>query len=54
LILGPRRDVGVKKLPDFFFYNELADSEKHYDRDTAMETLKAIIALGYQIEPPRP
>ena len=42
----------AKKHPDLVPYDELSDSEKHYDRDTAMETLKAIIALGYRIEPP--
>lgn len=30
----------------------LPDSEKVYDRRVAMETLKAIIPLGYRIEPP--
>ena len=49
---GPRRDDGAKKHPDLVPYDELSDSEKHYDRDTAMETLKAIIALGYRIGPP--
>jgi hypothetical protein len=48
---GPRRDDGAKKHPDLVPYDELSDSEQHYDRDTAMETLKAIIALGYRIEP---
>jgi hypothetical protein len=31
-------------------YQELPESEKEYDRQMAMETLKAIIALGYRIE----
>jgi ryanodine receptor 2 len=48
---GSRRDDEAKKHPDLVPYDELSDSEKHYDRDTAMETLKAIIALGYRIEP---
>jgi hypothetical protein len=29
----------------------LSDSEKQYDRNAAMETLKAIVALGYRITP---
>ena len=32
---------------------ELSEEEKQYDRDTAMETLRAILALGYQIRPER-
>lgn len=48
---GPVRDDAAKKHPDLVPYDDLPESEKHYDRDTAMETLKAIIALGYRIEP---
>jgi ryanodine receptor 2 len=47
---GPVRDDAAKKHPDLVPYAELSESEKHYDRDTAMETLRAIIALGYRIE----
>lgn len=47
---GPKRDDVAKKHPDLVPYADLPDSEKQYDRDTAMETLKAIIALGYKIE----
>ena len=31
-------------------YAQLPESEKEYDRAIALETLKAIIALGYRIE----
>jgi RyR domain len=48
---GPARDDAAKKHPDLVSYNELQEPEKHYDRDTAMETLRAIVALGYRIEP---
>ena len=34
-------------IPRLVPYNELPESEKEYDRKTAMETLKAMIALGY-------
>jgi len=35
-------------------YADLTDAEKEYDRRAAMETLKAILALGYRIAaPPR-
>ena len=47
---GPVRDDAAKKHPDLVPYGELSQAEKHYDRDTAMETLKAIVALGYRIE----
>ena len=47
---GPARDDAAKRHPDLVPYADLPDAEKQYDRDTAMETLKAIIALGYKIE----
>ncbi len=47
---GPRRDDVRKEHPSLVRYAELSESEKEYDRQTAMETLKAIIALGYQLE----
>lgn len=50
---GPQRNDARKEHPSLVPYDELPDSEKEYDRQTAMETLKAMIALGYRIEPPR-
>jgi hypothetical protein len=47
---GPVRDDAARKHPDLVPYGELSEAEKHYDRDTAMETLRAIVALGYRIE----
>jgi len=47
---GPRRDDAAKQNPDLVPYGELPESEKDYDRNAAMETLKAIVALGYRIE----
>ncbi len=47
---GPRRNDATKEHPDLIPYDELPESEKEYDRNTAMQTLKAIIALGYRIE----
>jgi class 3 adenylate cyclase/tetratricopeptide (TPR) repeat protein len=49
---GPNRDDHKKTHPDLIPYSDLSDSEKQYDRITAIEGLRAIIALGYQIEPP--
>lgn len=46
---GPARDDEKKLHPDLVPYDELEDSEKAYDRSTAMETLKAVLALGYEI-----
>lgn len=50
--LGPRRDDARKEHPWLVPYESLPESEKEYDRDTSLETLKSILALGYQIEPP--
>lgn len=47
---GPVRDDAKKEHPDLVPYSELPEAEKEYDRTTAMETLKAIIAAGYRIE----
>ncbi len=47
---GKKRDDDKKTHPSLIPYAELSESEKEYDRLTAMETLKAIIALGYKIE----
>lgn len=47
---GPRRDDPRKENPSLVPYDELPESEKEYDRDTALETLRAIIALGYRVE----
>jgi ryanodine receptor 2 len=47
---GPQRDDHLKEHPCLKEYEELPDSEKEYDRKAAMETLKAILALGYRIE----
>src|SRR2546426_11146441 len=46
---GPARDDSRKEHPDLVPYEELPESEKQYDRSAAMETLKAIIALGFEI-----
>jgi len=47
---GPERNDKEKKHPDLVPYSKLPESEKEYDRQTVMETLKAIITLGYRIE----
>lgn len=41
----------VKKTnPTFVPYSELPESEKEYDRNTALGTIKLIVRLGYKIE----
>jgi hypothetical protein len=47
--LGRERNDQRKEHPSLVPYEELPESEKVYDRGTAMETLKAIVALGYRI-----
>ena len=46
---GKQRDDEKKHNPCLVPYDELPDSEKEYDRKTAIETLKLIVALGYTI-----
>jgi len=46
---GENRDDANKEHPDLVPYNQLPESEKEYDRQTALSTLKAIVCLGYRI-----
>ncbi len=48
-VFGPQRNDTLKQHPSLVPYAQLPESEKTYDRKTAMETLKAITALGYRI-----
>ncbi len=47
---GEVKDVEKKKTPQLIPYMELPEEEKQYDRNTALETLKMIIKMGYRIE----
>ena len=47
---GEKKDVEKKKTPLLVPYGELPESEKDYDRNTAIETLKLIVKLGYTIK----
>lgn len=51
---GPARDDERRRHPGLVPYDELSEREKDFDRRTAMETLKAILALGYTIADPVP
>ena len=46
---GPVRDDAAKRTPCLVPYGELPESEKEYDRRTAMDTLRFLIAEGYVI-----
>lgn len=46
---GPERDDTAKTHPYLIPYEKLPDSEKDYDRDTALGTIKLIVKLGYSI-----
>lgn len=48
---GPQRNDELKQHPGLVPYDQLSESEKEYDRVTALEALKAIYALGYRIVP---
>lgn len=47
---GEKRDDALKQTPCLVPYSDLPESEKAYDRNTAINTLKLVIALGYKIE----
>lgn len=47
---GEKRDDTALTTPCLVPYDELPESEKIYDRNTAAETLKLIVKLGYKIE----
>ena len=47
---GTVRDDEKKETPCMLPYSELPDSEKEYDRNASLETLKLIVKLGYKIE----
>ena len=46
---GPARDDARKTHPDLLPYDQIPEGEKAYDRTSVIETLKAIVTLGYEI-----
>ena len=46
---GPERDDEKKHHPCLVPYEELPEAEKEYDRNSAVETLKLIKKLGFEI-----
>ncbi len=47
---GEKRDDTNKTTACLVPYQNLPEEEKEYDRNTALSTLKLIVALGYKIE----
>jgi len=47
---GEKRDDELKLHPCLIEYDNLPEYEKDYDRNTALETLKLIVKLGYEIK----
>lgn len=47
---GPERNDEKKQTPCLVPYADLTDGERAYDRNTAMETVRLLVKLGYQIE----
>lgn len=47
---GKERDDKAKRHPCLVAYEDLPETEKEYDRNTALGTLKMIMKLGFRIE----
>ena len=48
---GPVRNDAKQETPCLVPYQELPESEREYDRNTALETIRMILKLGYHIVP---
>lgn len=46
---GKERNDRLKQTPDMVPYSQLPDSEKEYDREMAMKTIKLLKKLGYDL-----
>lgn len=53
-VYGETRDDAKKTTPCLVAYEDLTEEEKEYDRNTALETLRLIVKLGYEIRPVQP
>lgn len=47
---GPKRNDVIKQHPCLIDYDDLTENEKGHDRNTAVETLKFTLKLGWKIE----
>jgi hypothetical protein len=50
---GPQRDDHKKQHPSLIAFAELPEDEKEIDRRTAETALRAVIAAGWSLVPPR-
>ena len=50
-VYGEVKDSDRRTTPLLVPYEDLPESEKAYDRNTALETLRLILTLGYEIRP---
>ncbi len=48
-VYGEEKNAEAKTTPCLVEYEKLSESEKEFDRNTALETLKLIVKLGYEI-----
>lgn len=48
---GPERNDSRREHPNLVPFDQLPESEKEYDRQTAVQTIRALIAKGYTIQP---
>ena len=46
---GPERNDALKETPCLVPYSEQPEIEEEYDRNTALQTIKLILSLGYSI-----
>jgi class 3 adenylate cyclase len=49
---GPHRDDQKREHPNLVPYEQLPESERQYDRQSAMESIKALLAIGYTMQAP--
>lgn len=47
---GDKENASEKTTPLLVPYDQLPESEKDYDRNTALETIKMLVMLGYSIQ----
>lgn len=50
---GPERNDAKRQTPCLVPYADLSDEERSYDKNTAHETLRLLVKLGYTITPPQ-
>lgn len=49
---GPARDDARREHPCLVPYEDLPEEEREYDRRTALETVRTLLALGYRVVRP--